>query len=210
MTGSGIGRQAIGASSAAIGAGRSTSLTLKAVLAARAGQRACYGRQLPKKAQAVFLQKIPATLNACVLVQARHERDIHLRACLSHEQNEDEEMNTYIHGTIEARSGEWIEINFNVSDADGNAVDLTEASAEYRIARRAGDAALISRHSGESGGISIGDNIVNVTVDTAALVQGGKPLLGDFFAQLMITLDGRTLVAAEGPISISPVVLPAP
>lgn len=123
---------------------------------------------------------------------------------------DDSIMFTHIHGNIETRSGETAELIFNVTDKDGNAADLAGAAAEYRIARRAGDAALLTCTSAADGGIVIDDNAVTVTLDTAALTQDEKPMLGDFFAQLRITVGGRTLVAAEGPISILPVILPAP
>ncbi len=140
-----------------------------------------------------------------------------LRAVYQHEHilpvtadtKDNSSMFTHIHSNIETRSGETEELVFHVADKDGNAADLTGAAAEYRIARRAGDTALLSCTSADGGGIVIEDNAVTVTFDTAALTQNEKPLLGDFFAQLRITVNDRTLVVAEGPISIAPVVLPA-
>ena len=124
------------------------------------------------------------------------------------DRKDDTTMHTHIHGNIEARSGEPVEIAFNVTDKDGNAIDLTSATAEYRLARRAGDVALLTCSS-DDGDIIAEDNRVTVTFDSAALTQGGQPLMGDFFGQLRITKDARTLVVAEGPISIAPVILPA-
>lgn len=118
-------------------------------------------------------------------------------------------MHTSIHPLIEIRSGETAELVFTITDAAGASIDLGGASAEYRLARRAGERAALSLHSAADGGIALEDSAAIVSIDTAALVQNGKPLLGDFLGQLRLTIGGRTLVAAEGPLCLHPVILPA-
>jgi hypothetical protein len=118
-------------------------------------------------------------------------------------------MHTRIHPLIEVRSGETADLVFSVTDESGAGVDLAGASAEYRLARRAGERALLTLHSGAAGGIVLDGEAASVSLDTNALVQNGKPLLGDFFGQLRLTLGGRTLVVAEGPLCLHPVILPA-
>jgi len=115
-------------------------------------------------------------------------------------------MHTAIHPLIETHSGTRITIVFNVRDAAGNLLDLEEASAEYRLARRAGERALMSLGSGGGGAILIEGSAVHITLDTTDLPGGA---LGDFFGQLRLTIGGQTLVAAEGPLCVHPVILPA-
>lgn len=118
-------------------------------------------------------------------------------------------MHTRIHPPIDIRSGETADLFFSVTDADGAGVDLAGASAEYRLARRAGERALLTLHSGENGGIALAGEVATVSLDTNVIVQNGKPLLGDFFGQLRLTLGERTLVVAEGVLCLHPVILPA-
>ncbi|HRJ66925.1 MAG TPA: hypothetical protein PLW48_07280, partial [Alphaproteobacteria bacterium] len=118
-------------------------------------------------------------------------------------------MHTAIHPLIDVRSGERFEIIFSVNDGAGAAITLDGAGAEYRLARRAGERALISLNSNAEGGITLAGSTAHITVDTAELSAGGKPMLGDFFGQLRLSIGGQTLVAAEGPICIHPVILPA-
>lgn len=118
-------------------------------------------------------------------------------------------MHTEIHPLLDMRSGERAVLVFNVRDGAGMPVDLSEAEAEYRIARRAGERALLTLHSGDGGGIALDGSAARVSIDTALLAQNGRALLGDFFAQLRLTVDEVTLIAAEGPLCIHPVILPA-
>lgn len=118
-------------------------------------------------------------------------------------------MHTAIHPLVEVRSGEIFTLVFNITDAAGQAVDLTDAAAEYRIARRAGECALVTLESSPAGGIIFTESAAHVGIDTAQLQSGSAPLLGDFFGQLRLTIGGQTLVAAEGPFCIHPVILPA-
>ncbi|MDP2204758.1 MAG: hypothetical protein Q8K65_00460 [Alphaproteobacteria bacterium] len=118
-------------------------------------------------------------------------------------------MHTGIHPPIDIRSGEMAELVFTVTDGAGAGIDLGGAAAEYRLARRAGERALLTLHSGEDGGVTIDSETVTVSLDTAALVQNGKAMLGDFFGQLRLTIGGRSLVAAEGNLCLHPIILPA-
>lgn len=207
MTGQSIGAQAIGFGAAA--AARQTSAGQPAVFAAQiflaaplSPAAAAGALYVPGQSHIAIIA--PHT-NTAAIWAATHR----LHISTHHDSRKDDStMYTHIHGNIETRSGERAELVFSVTDKDGNAADLTDAAAEYRLARRAGDTALLTCHSEIGGGITIADNIVTVSFDTGTLTQAGKALLGDFFAQLRITVDERTLVVAEGPISIAPVILP--
>lgn len=118
-------------------------------------------------------------------------------------------MHTRIHPPVDIRSGEQADLVFSVTDESGAGLDLTGGMAEYRLARRAGERALLTLHSDGDGGIALAGEVATVSLDTNALVQNGKPLLGDFFGQLRLSLGGRTLVVAEGVLCLHPVILPA-
>lgn len=118
-------------------------------------------------------------------------------------------MHTAIHPLIEARSGERFEIIFNVTDSAGDTAVLEGASAEYRIARRAGERALVSLTSGSEGGITLAGSAAQVSIDTNLLGAHGTAMMGDFFGQLRLSIGGQTLVVAEGPLCIHPVILSA-
>ena len=113
-------------------------------------------------------------------------------------------MQTSLHPLIETHTGEDVEIAFHVTDGAGNDVDLGAATASYKIARRAGDAAVLTKTNGS--GITLSDNTATVAFNTAELADGDTPLLGDFFGQLTLTIGGVTLVVAEGPIAVDPVI----
>jgi hypothetical protein len=108
-------------------------------------------------------------------------------------------MYTTVHSLISAKAGERVKITFTVTDRAGAAVSLSGASALYRIARRAGDAALLTLTSGA--GITLSSNTAAVEFDTGDLED-----LGDFLGQLTVTKAGDTLVVAEGPVSVAPVI----
>lgn len=114
-------------------------------------------------------------------------------------------MRTSLHPLIETHTGEDVEISFHVTDGAGNDVDLAAATASYKIARRAGDAALLTKTNGN--GITLSDHTATIALNTAELTDGDAALLGDFFGQLTLTIGGVTLVAAEGPIAIDPVII---
>lgn len=206
MTGRGIGQQAIGMIDAQVSS--DTPRGKPAVFMFRTDAAALFAPKAIIDARYTRAQEIAAPFthhtDCRAIWSVRHI--LHIET----DKKDSTTMHTHIHGNIEARSGEPVEIAFNVTDKDGNAIDLTLATAEYRLARRAGDTALLSCSSAGDGGITAEGNIATVTFDSAALTQNGQPMLGDFYGQLRITLDSRTLVVAEGPISIAPVILPAP
>jgi hypothetical protein len=108
------------------------------------------------------------------------------------------------HPLIQTHSGEDIQLAFHVTDASGTALDISNAVASYKMARRAGDAALLVKT--ENDAITRIGHIVTVSLNTADLEAAGQPLIGDFWGQLTLTLDGVTLVVAEGPLSVAPVI----
>lgn len=207
MTGRGIGLQAIGADDGRSKYGKARGIN--AFFMPRVHVRALFSAAAAEKARYMTAQEFTAIFTDKAQAAAVWAAQYILHIVAADGRKDDTAMHTHIHGNIEARSGEPVEIVFNVTDKDGNTADLTLATAEYRLARRAGDAALLTRSSAAEGGIAMDGSTVTVTIDTTALMHAGAAMLGDFFGQLRITLDGRTLVVAEGPVSIAPVILPA-
>ena len=113
-------------------------------------------------------------------------------------------MYTVVHPLVETHTGEAVRLVFTVTDQAGTAVSLSGASAIYKIARHAGDAALLVKT--ETAGIALSGNTATVSFNTSELTSGGAALLGDFFAQLQVTKSGDSLIVAEGPLSVAPVI----
>lgn len=108
-------------------------------------------------------------------------------------------MHTQYHGLVTAHLGDSLRLEFVVTDKSGANVDLSAASAVYKLARRH-DAPAVVVLNGESG-VAMLENVVSVSLDTASIAR-----TGDFFGQLFVTIDGETLVVAEGPVHIAPVI----
>lgn len=113
-------------------------------------------------------------------------------------------MHTAVHGLVRLKAGEPATLIFTVTDREGLPVDLAGAQALYKLARRAGDDALLTLTEG--GGIALSANVATVSLETAELSGPGGLLTGDFLGQLTLIKDGDGLVAAEGPLSIEPVI----
>lgn len=109
------------------------------------------------------------------------------------------------HSLIRTHSGEDIALAFHVTDGDGAALDVSGAQASYKIARRAGEAALLVKT--HAAGIDLSGATATVSLNTAELTQEGQPQTGDFWGQLTLTLGDTTLVIAEGPFSVAPVIV---
>lgn len=112
-------------------------------------------------------------------------------------------MHTAVHPPMAAKTGEPVEIIFTVTDRNGDAVDIAGAEAVYRIGRRAGEVAILEVSSPE--GIMLAANTATVMFDTGDIADAEGALLGDFFAQLLVTLDGAGLVVAEGVLTVTSV-----
>lgn len=113
-------------------------------------------------------------------------------------------MHTAVHGLIRLKAGEPATLIFTVTDREGLPVDLSGAQARYKLARRAGDAALLTLTDG--GGIALAANVATVSLETAELTGPDGALTGDFLGQLTLVKDGAGLVVAEGPVSVEPVI----
>ena len=113
-------------------------------------------------------------------------------------------MYTVTHPLISAKSGEPVRITFTITDHDGNAVSMTGAAAAYKLARQPDDNAILSLSS--PGDITLSSNTAVVEFNTGDLLDGDLPLLGDFIGQLTITKNGDSLVVAEGPLHVAPVI----
>lgn len=110
-------------------------------------------------------------------------------------------MHTVTHAPLSAKTGEPVRIVFTVTDLAGEAVALDGADAVYRLARRAGEAAILEVSSPD--GIMLGGNTAEVEFDTNDIADAGGPLTGDFTGQLTVTKDGAGLVVAEGIVRVS-------
>lgn len=113
-------------------------------------------------------------------------------------------MYTVTHTPISAKTGEPVKITFTVTDLAGAPVSLDGAEASYKIARRAGGAALLEKTGLD--GITLSANTAAVEFNTGELSDGDGPLLGDFLGQLTLTVDGDGLVVAEGTVSVGAVI----
>lgn len=113
-------------------------------------------------------------------------------------------MHTVTHGLLSAKTGEPVKITFTITDQNGDPVTVTGAAAIYKIARQAGQPALLTKT--EADGITLLNDTAVVEFDSGNLVDGSTPVLGDFFGQLKIIKSGIGLIVAEGPISIGPVI----
>lgn len=113
-------------------------------------------------------------------------------------------MYTVTHSLLRAKTGEPVKITFSVKDQNGNAVIVTGATATYKIARRIGETALLTKTDAD--GITLDNDTAVVEFNASELVDGATPLLGDFFGQLKIVKSGLGLIVAEGPLSIGAVI----
>ena len=113
-------------------------------------------------------------------------------------------MYTITHSLIETHSGEPVKIVFTVTDQAGAAVSVAGANATYKIARRPGGAALLTKT--ELDDITLSSNTATVEFSTTELDDGDELLIGDFFGQLKITKNGDGLIVAEGPLYVAPVI----
>lgn len=115
-------------------------------------------------------------------------------------------MYTVTHDPIEVNAGEAVSITFTVVDQAAVAVSVATATASYKIARKKGDTAILTKT--QAAGITLASNTAVVAFDTASLVNAdADQLYGEFIGQLTITKDGFDLVVAEGTISVAPVVI---
>lgn len=114
-------------------------------------------------------------------------------------------MYTVMHELLAAKSGEPVRIVFTVTDQNGSAISLAGASADYKIARGAGDTALLAKTSPT--GITLSGNTATVEFLTSDIKDtNDNPLFGEFLGQLKITKGGDGLYVAEGPLLIEPVI----
>src|SRR5690606_22572930 len=83
------------------------------------------------------------------------------------------------HKLVDTKTGDDISLVFDIRDANGDAVDLTTAAITYKISRRAGDAALLTKT--QDSGIARSGSIATVSFNTAEMTADDAPLIGDFF-----------------------------
>mgnify|MGYP003387352246 CR=1 FL=1 len=118
-------------------------------------------------------------------------------------------MDTALHDRFTAKAGEPVRLIFNVVDQDGNAVTLTDISAVYKIARRAGQSAIMTLTQ-EDAGITVSGSTVTVEYNTEDVNDGSTDAVqfyGLFFDQLQITEDDDALYVCEGEFVIEQVIL---
>lgn len=113
-------------------------------------------------------------------------------------------MYTVTHPLIDTKTGEPVTLAFHITNRAGAPLDVSAGSAVYKIARRAGETAILNVTGDD---IMLDGTTVTVSFNTGDIAQAGTPLMGDFLGQLTLTLDGVGLVVAEGPISIRPVIV---
>ena len=114
-------------------------------------------------------------------------------------------MYTVTHDLLSAKAGEPVRIVFTVTDQHGIAVTVSGASASYKIARGAGETALLTKT--DASGITLSGNNVTVEFATDDIRDASDAqLYGEFLGQLHITKAGSGLYVAEGPLLIERVI----
>lgn len=114
-------------------------------------------------------------------------------------------MYTVTHELLIAKAGEPVRIIFTVTDQNGAAVTLSGASAAYKIARGAGEAAILTKT--DSSGITLSGNTATVEFSTGDIKDADSAqLFGEFIGQLKITKSGDGLYVAQGPLLIERVI----
>lgn len=114
-------------------------------------------------------------------------------------------MYTVTHDLLAAKAGEPVRIVFTVTDQNGGAVTLDGATAAYKIARGAGEPALMTKT--ESDGIELSGNTATIDFLSSDIKDAqNNQLYGEFLAQLKITKSGDGLYVAQGAILIEPVI----
>lgn len=98
---------------------------------------------------------------------------------------------------VDLYEGENGEITFKIMDAAGNAVDLSGATAAYKIARRGYGPGAVATYATGGSGITIEGNKV-----TVALAITDSLVAGTYDDQLTLTKDGKTVVASAGRFNI--------
>lgn len=69
-------------------------------------------------------------------------------------------MSVLTHSLIKTFSGDAVQITFTLKDKAGNTVSVVGASATYKIARRAGDTALLGDFIGQLKITKSGDSLI--------------------------------------------------
>lgn len=104
---------------------------------------------------------------------------------------------------IEAHANERVQITYNVTDAEGNPVDCTTATGSFKIGREMGSTTLLTKSS--SPGLVFSGTQAIATFNTNEVQEKGAQALGNFFAQLRISIGGIDLVSAKGRVIIQAV-----
>lgn len=115
-------------------------------------------------------------------------------------------MYTVEHTRIDVKVGERIQLVFTITDADGISVDLSDATATYKIGRkpvRSDIAASLTKT--ETDGIVFIDDTANVTFDVSDILDSnGRQLHGVLWGELYVEKDDVSLCVAQGEIEVSP------
>lgn len=112
-------------------------------------------------------------------------------------------MYTVFHAQVTAKVGEPIRIVYTVKDNAGATVDVSSGvTGTYKIARRAGEAALLTLTTE----LIFSGSTVTVAYNTNQVLSSTVQCLGDFFDQLKLVKTGDTLYICEGIVTIDPVI----
>jgi hypothetical protein len=96
------------------------------------------------------------------------------------------------------------ELIFAVRDENGDTVNLTGASATFRLARHQNTPMILEKTLGD--GIVIVGHEVKVSFNASEVEIAGTALKGDFVDQLVITKGGKSICVSEGRITIEPLI----
>ena len=107
-----------------------------------------------------------------------------------------------------AKAGEELQMTFNITDDSGTPLNVDGATATLKLARLAGDPAIVTYT--DTDGVTLSGSTAVGLIKTADLLDDDSPqnqLFGDFSAQLKIVKASQPLYVAEGLICVDAVIL---
>lgn len=110
---------------------------------------------------------------------------------------------------IRAKYGEQVQMVLPVTDRNGEVIpeeDYAGATAEFKVARRVQDAAVLTKTEADDIEIDAVNSKLVIDFNTDEITPTEIQSHIVFFAQVSLTIDGVKLWVAEGNIRIDPVI----
>lgn len=113
-------------------------------------------------------------------------------------------MFTAKHDEITAKVSEPVQITFEVTDKNGDPVNVSTATGSYKIAREIGQDALVEKDTAP--GLVFSGTQAIASFNTSELQENDEQAVGKFSDQLRITLNGDDLVVCTGRITVEEII----